>query len=207
MGDKDMNVRDNNYTKKEMAAHNGVDTRFWGNKLPKLENIPEGWDDHMHTQQLCRKPLDLSTLKVEYRNGFLVCYFDVSEEEYNFLKLKIVRVLEKVGYDGDVPICKETGELAIESVWSPDNSRIDFINLEDENAVTITHYAFGLAITKYFMREPRKESIPVYTEAEFDYLSSGAGGYRHFNCGTFGIQAAIIIKKDSLLCPKIITEL
>ena len=198
MGDRFMNVRDKNYTKKEMAAHNGVDVRFWGNKLPKLENIPEGWDDHMHTQQLCRKSLDLSTIKVEYRNGFLVCYIDVSEEDYNFLKLEIVKVLERVGWDGDVPICKETGELRIETESSPDNSRINFINLEAENAATITHFTSGLAITKYFLREPRKESIPVYTEAEFDYLSSGAGGYRHFECGTFEIQAAIIRIKETL---------
>lgn len=198
MGNRNMNVRDNNYIQNEMATHNGVDVRFWGNKLPKLEKIPQGWDDHMHTQQLCRKSLDLSTIKVEYRNGILVCYLYVSEEDYNFLKLKFVKVLERVGWDGDVPICKETGELTIETEWSPDNSRIEFIKLEDENPVTITHFASGLAITKYFLRKPRKESIPVYTVEEFDYLSSGAGGYRHFECGTFEIQAAIIRIKKTL---------
>lgn len=50
------NIERENYetaTKEEKARHNGVDTSRWGNDTPRIA-VPEGMEDHQHTQQLVR---------------------------------------------------------------------------------------------------------------------------------------------------------
>lgn len=50
------NIERENYetaTKEEKARHNGVDTSRWGNDNPRIA-VPEGMEDHQHTQQLVR---------------------------------------------------------------------------------------------------------------------------------------------------------
>lgn len=67
---------------KEMAAHNGVDVSYWGNNPAKIQ-VPQGWEDHQHTQQLIRKYLtdDKILFSIEQKKLEIT----ISEEEFSIL--------------------------------------------------------------------------------------------------------------------------
>lgn len=72
-----------NSTKEEKARHNGVDTSLWGNDCPRI-NVPDGWEDHQHTQQLIRKYLDNSFASFDFRSNRLTLL--LTEEERQALR-------------------------------------------------------------------------------------------------------------------------
>ena len=65
-------------SKEEKARHNGVETSRWGNDCPRIA-VPEGWQDHQHTQQLIRKYLNNDF--VLYNIASREAIFFVTEEE------------------------------------------------------------------------------------------------------------------------------
>lgn len=71
-----------NYTKEEKARHNGVDTSLWDNDCPRIQ-VPEGWQDHQHTQQIVRKYLNNDFCFYIFHNRSVIIY--LTEEERKVL--------------------------------------------------------------------------------------------------------------------------
>lgn len=69
-----------NATKEEKARHNGVDTSMWGNDCPRME-VPEGWQDHQHTQQLIRKYLTNDIAFYDFQHRLVILYLTEEEEK------------------------------------------------------------------------------------------------------------------------------
>ena len=76
-----------NATKEEKARHNGVDTSRWGNDCPRIA-VPDGWEDHQHTQQLIRKYLDNSFASFDFKNKRLTLLLTEDEQKalHNWLE-------------------------------------------------------------------------------------------------------------------------
>lgn len=74
-------------SKEEKARHNGVDTSRWGNDCPRIE-VPDGWEDHQHTQQLIRRYLDNSFASYDFGRRRLVLWLTKDEQKalHNWLK-------------------------------------------------------------------------------------------------------------------------
>lgn len=172
---------------KVKKAHNGVDTSYWGNEMPELEKIVEGWENHMKTQQLCRKYIRLEDISVEVRNKVLVYVVDITKEDLDFLQLELIKET-KTNYDKPgKPCIEETGKYIYRKSENP-------LHWLSDNPCTVTDFSQNLALTKYFQREARAESIPVYTEDIFDRLV--ASNELNLNCGGFIVQAAILRIKN-----------
>lgn len=69
-------------SKEEKARHNGVDTSRWGNDCPRIA-VPDGWEDHQHTQQLVRKYLDNSFVYYDFAMSRLT--LSLTKEEHKVL--------------------------------------------------------------------------------------------------------------------------
>lgn len=69
-----------NATKEEKARHNGVDTSRWGNDAPRIA-VPEGWQDHQHTQQLIRKYLTNDAATYIFNNRSILLFLTEEEEK------------------------------------------------------------------------------------------------------------------------------
>ena len=178
--------------KKEKRAHHGVDTRFWGNKMPELGNIlPEGWDNHMKTQQLCRKSVKLEDINVEFRNRVLVYVIDITKEDFDFLRTELVKET-RINFDK----CHEHEDLCVEETenFLYRKSEHPLLHWLTDNPCTVTDFSQNLALTKYFQREARSESIPVYTEKVFNSLA--ARMELNLSWGGFTVQAAILRIKE-----------
>lgn len=67
-------------SKEEKARHNGVDTSHWGNDCPRIA-VPEGWEDHQHTQQLIRKYLDNSFAAFNFKSKRLMLFLTEEEQQ------------------------------------------------------------------------------------------------------------------------------
>lgn len=67
-------------SKEEKARHNGVDTSRWGNDCPRVE-VPDGWEDHQHTQQLIRKYLDNSFASYDFSKMRLTLSLTKDEQQ------------------------------------------------------------------------------------------------------------------------------
>lgn len=67
-------------TKEEKARHNGVDTSRWGNDCPRIA-VPNGWEDHQHTQQLIRRYLDNSFSSYDFGKRRLTLFLTEDEQQ------------------------------------------------------------------------------------------------------------------------------
>ena len=65
-------------SKEEKARHNGVDTSRWGNDCHRIA-VPEGWEDHQHTQQLIRKYISNKFVVLDFKKKQLVVF--LTEED------------------------------------------------------------------------------------------------------------------------------
>ena len=69
-----------NATKKQKAQHNGVDVSRWDNTCPRIA-VPEGWEDHQHTQQLIRKYMNNDFIFLNIATGEALVYVTQREAE------------------------------------------------------------------------------------------------------------------------------
>lgn len=170
----DTNIERKNYdtaTKQEKASHNGVDTSRWGNDAPRIA-VPEGWQDHQHTQQLIRKYLKNDDVHFDIEKRRLTIF--VSQEEWNtmfsvpsyssYITTSGNKYAEEVEFKNDGKFCVN---------WSACNIL--------KCSVALSRTALGFCINKYICREynygdvlikPRKGEYIYNHDFSMDYKNN-----------------------------------
>ena len=105
-------------SKEEKARHNGVDTSRWCNDCPRIA-VPEGWEDHQHTQQLIRKYLDNSFAAYDFGRRRLVLWLTEDEQKalHNWLKNGWWVVRKRIFINQTARLCLEVRVRKPDEEW------------------------------------------------------------------------------------------
>lgn len=110
----------------------------------------------------------LGDINVEFRNRVLVFVIDITKEDFDFLRTELVKET-RINYDK----FNKHGEPCVEETFLYRKLEHPLLHWLTDNPCTVTDFSQNLKLTKYFQREARSESIPVYTEEVFDSLAAG----------------------------------
>lgn len=145
-----------NATKEEKARHNGVDTSRWGNDAPRIA-VPEGWEDHQHTQQLIRKYLRNDDVLFDIEKRTLTIL--VTQEEWDTMfavpSYKEYHTCENEKYAYDIEF-RNDGNFKTD--WQICNIM--------KCSVALSRTALGFCINKYILREYNQGDVLIKPRAE-----------------------------------------
>jgi hypothetical protein len=126
-------------SKEEKARHNGVDTSRWGNDCPRIA-VPEGWQDHQHTQQLIRKYIGNDFAVLNFKKRQLVVF--LTDEE----RKAICPVEDKVAVSKYLYINETALGLCLEVRVRELNDRSGIDGHEPGYVNQYSHYEHGMEV-------------------------------------------------------------
>ena len=126
-------------SKEEKARHNGVDTSRWGNDCPRIA-VPEGWQDHQHTQQLIRKYIGNDFAVLNFKKRQLVVF--LTDEE----RKAICPTDDKVAVNKYLYINETFLGLCLEVRVREINDRSGIDEQESGHVNQYAHYEHGMEV-------------------------------------------------------------